>query len=301
MILETDVIRHASWLRGVQTAVSEGYSRQLMRCPVHLSVGQELLWSTIKQFSTYQLKVFSTHRGHLPYLTLDGDLRAYIAELHLHSDGVSGGNLGSMHIKSPNRGHITSVPIVGSSIPLAVGAAYAAMSFNHSWISIAHFGDGACEEGILHESLNLASVKDLPILFLCENNRYSCTTGISRRQPSDSMSRFAEAARIKNSCTSSSNLSDLFDQVGKAFSYISETKSPFFLEVECYRLLEHCGPSADRDLGDRTPQEYNAALSLDILSTNIDQVSYDIGYSESLELIDYYTSINLSRKSLGFK
>jgi len=300
MTVETDIISHASWLRGVQTAIADSYSRQLMRCPVHLSIGQELLWASIKQYSSYEFKIFSSHRGHLPYLTLDGDLLAYVAELHLHEDGTSSGNLGSMHLKSPSKGHITSVPIVGSSIPLALGAAYAAKHLSESWISVAHFGDGACEEGILHESLNLAAVKNLPVLFLCENNRYSCTTSLTARQPSACMARFAAAATVQSDSVSTSNLRDLHSSVGKALSYISSSQLPFFLEVECYRLVEHCGPSIDKQMGDRTFQEFSNALACDLLSHSLDQASYDRGYSDCLQFVDYYTHINLSRKVKGF-
>ena len=300
MIADTQIFAHASWLRGVQVAIADSYSRQLMRCPVHLSIGQELLWSCIKHLYQYKLKVFSTHRGHLPYLTLDGNLRPYVAELHLHQDGISAGNLGSMHMKSPLSGHITSVPIVGSSIPLAVGAAYAARQLSMDWIAVAHFGDGACEEGILHESLNLAAVKNLPILFLCENNHYSCTTSLTSRQPSERMNRFADAACIRSDTVNANDLSGLLNKLDTAMSFISSAGSPYFLEVECYRLYEHCGPRIDTDSGDRTPNEYQNAYSQDLLARNLDQSSYDSGYSECLALVDYYSEINNARKSAQF-
>lgn len=300
MIMEDKIIAHASWLRGVQVAIADTYSRQLMRCPVHLSIGQELLWSCLKQYSAFNFKVFSTHRGHLPYLTLDGDLRAYVAELHLHEDGASSGNLGSMHLKSPSCGHITSVPIVGSSIPLAVGAAYAAKHLHQSCIPVAHFGDGACEEGILHESLNLASVKQLPLLFLCENNGYSCTTSLESRQPSNRMTRFADAASIRSETVASTDLSHLFTTIGNALSYILTSGLPFFLEVECYRFYEHCGPSVDECSGDRTREEYRQALANDVLSHSLNQASYDLGYSDCTALVDHYSAINLARKAVSF-
>ena len=300
MIIEDQIIADASWLRGVQVAIADSYSRQLMRCPVHLSIGQELLWSCMKQYSPFNFKVFSTHRGHLPYLILDGDLRAYVAELHLHEDGASSGDLGSMHLKSPSSGHITSVPIVGSSIPLAVGAAYAAKHLSRTYIPVAHFGDGACEEGILHESLNLSSVKNLPLLFLCENNRYSCTTTLLSRQPSTRMTRFADAASIKSDIASSTNLPTLFTKLGNALSYISSSGSPFFLEVECYRFYEHCGPSVDMNIGDRTPAEYYEALANDVLTHCLNESSYSAGYSECIALVEHYSDVNVARKAASF-
>ena len=297
----SEVIRDASWLRGIQTCIADSYTRQLMRCPVHLSIGQELLWAVLKQYSTMQLKVFSSHRGHLPYLTMDGDLNKYVAELHLHPDGVSGGKLGSMHIKSPQKGHYTSVPIVGSSIPLAVGAAYACKQLDERWISIAHFGDGACEEGILHESLNMASIKNLPVLFLCENNRYSCTTALTRRQPSTRMARFADAACIE-SCTSSSECPDsLVYDVGHALKYVRDTGKPYFLEVGCYRLYEHCGPSVDTDFGDRTPSEYHEALGRDFISSNLDRDIFKKAYEQCKSIVDKYSEITSVRLRSSFR
>jgi TPP-dependent pyruvate/acetoin dehydrogenase alpha subunit len=297
----SEVIRDASWLRGIQTCIADSYTHQLMRCPVHLSIGQELLWAVLKQFRTMKLKVFSSHRGHLPYLTMDGDLKRYVAELHLHPDGASGGQLGSMHIKSPKKGHHTSVPIVGSAIPLAVGAAYACKQLGQSWISIAHFGDGACEEGILHESLNLASIKTLPVLFLCENNRYSCTTVLARRQPSSRMARFADAACIE-SCTTSSECPDsLVHDVGHALKYIKDTGKPYFLEVECYRLYEHCGPSVDTDCGDRTPSEYRQAVSRDFVTSNLDLNIFNIAYDQCKSIVEKYSAITTERLKRSFR
>lgn len=300
-ICASDVVKHASWLRGVQTCIADSYSSQLMRCPVHLSIGQELLWSVIKQFTSFQLRVFSSHRGHLPYLTLDGDLKKYVAELHLHPDGLSSGHLGSMHMKSPKCGHLTSVPIVGSSIPLAVGAAYACKELGDSWISIAHFGDGACEEGILHESLNMASIKSLPILFLCENNGYSCTTGIAKRQPSSCMARFADSACIQSCTTNSYSLDRLVIDVEHAFNYIHDTGLPFFLEVECYRLYEHCGSSVDTDFGDRTPSEYAEAHKRDFLTSNLDAKTFSMAYAQCKKYVDQYSVLTTSRLKRSFR
>jgi len=295
------VIEDSSWMRGVQTCVADSYGSQLMRCPVHLSIGQELLWAIIKQYKEFQLKVFSSHRGHLPYLSLDGDLRRYIAELHLHPDGVSGGKLGSMHIKSPKFGHVTSVPIVGSSIPLAVGASYASKYSKHSWLSVAHFGDGACEEGILHESLNIASVKSLPTLFLCENNGYSCTTSLEKRQPSKRMARFADAACIKSCTTSTASLESLINDVSEAIHYVDVTGKPYFLEVECYRLYEHCGPSIDKDLGDRTVGEYLEALNRDFVRANLKSDAFKLGYDQCMSLISEYSAKNAIRLQSAFR
>ena len=287
-------------MRGVQTAIADEYPKQKMRCPVHLSIGQELTWAIIKSYD-FNMKVYSSHRGHLPYLALDGDLNKYIAELHLCNEGTTKGNLGSMHIKSPRKGHITSVPIVGSSIPLAIGAALAKKAFKFSWTPVAHFGDGACEEGILHESLNMASVKNLPVLFLCENNGYSCTTSLKDRQPSTLMKRHAENALIKTFKASTLECLELINELNAAFSFIQTYKKPAFLEINCFRFREHCGPRVDIDFGDRNEDEYKEAERLDWLTNNLDKESYSTGYNEALEEIKKYSTDVEQRLARGFR
>ena len=168
-----------------------------------------------------------------------------------------------MHIKSPERGH-TLVPIVGSSIPV-VGALWP-KSFGFDWIPVAHFGM-AREEGIFHESLNMASAKNLPVLFLCENNGYSCTTALDARQPSPDMTRHAHNSLIKTFLASSSDCESMVEQVKSAIEYIQNENNPAFLEIKCFRFREHCGPSLDFDFGDRTYEEYVKAEKLDWLAS----------------------------------
>ena len=299
LISSEDIASAASWMRGVQTAIADEYPNQYMRCPVHLAIGQELVWAIIKTYN-FELKIYSSHRGHLPYLALDGEVDKFIAELHLCDGGLNKGNLGSMHIKSPERGHITSVPIVGSSIPLAVGAALAKKSLGFDWIPVAHFGDGACEEGIFHESLNMASAKNLPVLFLCENNGYSCTTALDARQPSPDMKRHAQNALIKTFRASSSDCEFMVEQLKSAIEYIQNENNPAFLEIECFRFREHCGPRIDHNFGDRTNEEYVKAEKLDWVGLNLNQESFHKGYDKTQEAISKYGQQVQDRLSRGF-
>ena len=299
LISSENIASAASWMRGVQSAIADEYPNQYMRCPVHLAIGQELVWAIIKTYK-FGLKIYSSHRGHLPYLALDGEIDKFIAELHLCDEGINNGNLGSMHIKSPERGHITSVPIVGSSIPLAVGAALAKKSLGFDWIPVAHFGDGACEEGIFHESLNMASAKKLPVLFLCENNGYSCTTALEARQPSPNMKRHAENSLIKTFKAGSSDCEMMVKQLNNAIEYIQNESNPAFLEIECFRFREHCGPRFDHNFGDRTSEEYQHAEKLDWVGLNLNQESFNTGYENTLVAITKYGKQVQERLSRGF-
>ena len=303
--LHKSTLIKAAWMRGIQQAIADKYSAQLMRCPVHLSIGQEIQWAIISEKKDYSFKVFSSHRGHLPYLALDGDLNKYFSELHLDLAGTSSGKLGSMHIKSPDKGHITSVPIVGSSIPLAVGAGFSKKENKFDWIPIANFGDGACEEGIFHESLNIASVLEIPVLFLCENNKYSCTTIIERRQPSNLMGRFAEAANIRVFSSINNDISDCIEKIDNALNYVRDFGKPAFLEINCYRFYEHCGDKLDKTLGDREESEFKKFWEDDLINKNIGlnyiQESFKKGYEESINIIDNLSKTTLERYRSGFK
>ena len=235
------------------------------------------------------------------YLALDGNIQAMIDEFYGLDSGCLKGKGGSMHLKDLNAGLEASIPIVGSSLPLALGSAFSAKHSRKELISIAYFGDGACEEGILHESLNMASVKELPVLFLCENNGYSCTTGIKDRQPSSEMKRHAENALIKTFGASADDCTILKNQVEAAFSYIKLCQKPAFLEIKCFRFREHCGPRIDIDFGDRTEEEYMQAKKLDWVNNNLDIESFNDGYNKTLDEIYKFSSIVENRMKKGFR
>ena len=271
MINEVDIKIRAAEIRATQLAVADSYANQMMRCPVHLSIGQEYWLPLIKYFKTSNDRFFSSHRSHSLYLALSNDVDAYFAELFGLSDGVTKGKGGSMHLKSLENGLEASIPIVGSSIGISLGSA-----LSHKIISketsrtVSYFGDGACEEGILHESLNMASIYKLPLLFICENNLYSCNTNIKNRQPSENMTRFADAHSIKNEQISQEeSLGTIISKFEKAFE-ISKSM-PYFLEIKSYRLYEHCGYKKDVNNGDRMSIEYKNFLNKDIVSKWIEE------------------------------
>ena len=201
-----------------------------------------------------------------------------------------------MHLKDISVGLEQSVPIVGSSIGLALGSALAAQRNNQDILTVSYFGDGACEEGIVHESLNMAYVLDLPVLFICENNSYSCNTHIKRRQSSTKMSRLADAHGITSiSIDQCLPYTVLSERVSHAFS-LARSK-PCFLEVFSYRLYEHCGNSVDVDKGDRTEEEYMANIREDYFSLlqaeyKCVQDSYDKAFDLYTSILDEYSCLN---------
>ena len=273
-----ELYKQAVDIRAFQKAIALRYSKQKMRCPVHLSIGQEFWLPILKLNVGNNDRCFSSHRSHSIYLGLGGNKEKMILELLGDTRGCVNGRGGSMHLKALERGLEASVPIVGSSLAAALGSALAATHLDQDIKTIAYFGDGACEEGILHESLNIAATYNLPILFLCENNKYSCNTRVDKRQSSSEMTRFARAHNIDFVSTSQAdNYSNIVNQISQAVQKSKE--KPYFLEINSYRLYEHCGHKRDVDNSDRTKSEYEVYFKKDIIKKLCNK--YD-------ELGDYY-------------
>jgi pyruvate dehydrogenase E1 component alpha subunit len=168
------------------------------------------------------------------------------------------------------------VPIVGATIPIAVGAAIACKMDGQQQVAVCYFGDGACEEGVLHESLNLARVMDLPVLFVCENNLYSSHLDIHLRQPSNSVARFAEAHRVDRRVVDGNDLTAVSEASSELISACRRGEGPAFLEAVTFRWLGHVGPNADIDVGvRRSPEELEAWKKRDPIRRLVDALVSD--------------------------
>lgn len=244
------------YIRAVEETIADRYAEQRMRCPVHLSIGQEAVAVGVSQALTRTDRVFSTHRCHAHYLAKGGDLKRMLAEIYGKAAGCCQGRGGSMHLTDPDEGMIASVPIVASSIPLAVGSALAAKIDRNQIVSVAYIGDGSVEEGVFHESANFASLARLPVLFVCENNFYSVYTPLKERQPERAMARLAEGHGIKCVTTDGNDVGKVFRAATDAVEYARGGNGPVFLDLETYRWREHCGVNYDNHIGYRTEEEF---------------------------------------------
>ena len=165
-----------------------------------------------------------------------------------------------MHLFAEETPFCGSVPIVAGTVPLAVGAALAAKLDGSPEVGIAYFGDGACEEGIVHESLNLASQMKLPVLFVVENNFYSSHMDIKLRQPSDRTARFADAHLIDTEVVDGNNVVEVANAAGRLIEQARTGKGPGFLECVTYRWRGHVGPDENIDVGIRRIVRRNSKL-----------------------------------------
>lgn len=242
-------------VRLVEEKISSIYGDQQMRCPVHLSIGQEAASVGICLNLNKKDRIFNSHRSHAQYLSKGGNLKKMIAELYGKKTGCCAGRGGSMHLFDKSVGVINSIPIVGSGIGLAVGSAMSSKLNNLNIVSVAFFGDAACEEGIFHESMNLASLKNLPVLFVCENNFYSVYTPLHRRQPKRPLSNFGFSHNIKTLELDGKDIFNIYNKSNNLLNYIKKEMKPAFLVINTYRKLEHCGPDNDDHLNYRNKLE----------------------------------------------
>jgi TPP-dependent pyruvate/acetoin dehydrogenase alpha subunit len=245
-------------IRMVEEAIAERYVDQEMRCPVHLSIGQEASAVGVCHALLSTDRVFSTHRCHAHYLAMDGNLNAMLAEIYGKAAGCIGGRGGSMHLSDPKKGLIASVPIVASSIPLAVGTALSDQLDGNNNVSVTFFGDASVEEGVFHESANFASLRNLPVLFVCENNLYSVYTPLRDRQPSRPLTELGRAHGIRSIQADGNDVLAVFNAAQNAVARARLGGGPTFLLLDTYRWREHCGPAFDNHIGYRTEAEYEA-------------------------------------------
>lgn len=203
---------------------------------VHLSMGQEASAVGVMAALGPADIVYSGHRAHGHLLARGADPLAVLAEILGKRDGLGGGRGGSMHLIDPGVGFWGATGVVGGTIPLALGTAWARRE--SGGIAVVFFGDGASTTGIFHESLNLAALWSLPVLFCCENNGYAEFSARAEQSPVAYASRFAEPYGIATARVDGTELGTVIRQAQAAVQAVREGR-PFFLELEVVRLAGH--------------------------------------------------------------
>lgn len=217
--------------------------------PVHLGAGQEAIAVGISSSLQSSDRVFGAHRSHAHLLALNPDFYKLFAEVLGKETGFSKGMGGSMHLFDQSNGFYGSVPIVSGTVALAVGAAMAARMQNTNDIGVAYIGDGAAEEGVVHESFNLAKIQKAPILFVIENNLFASHMHISLRQPSNMISRFAVANDIPYKLIDGNNIVAVYEAAKQQISEMRSGKGPRLIELVTYRHYGHVDWRDDIDVG----------------------------------------------------
>lgn len=236
-------------IRRAEEAIANLVVAGEVHCPCHLAIGQEACAVGVAAALEYRDKSFGAHRSHGHYLALGGSLDALFAEVMGKASGCSGGMGGSMHLIAPEVGLMGTVPIVGATIPMAVGAGIVSTLEQTGFVAVTFFGDGATEEGVFHESMNLAAVMRLPVIFVCEHNLFSSHLHISLRQPADKLARYADAHRVPSATIDGNDVGAVTTVAREAVARARAGGGPTFLELVTYRWRGHVGPSEDTDVG----------------------------------------------------
>lgn len=272
-------------IRLIEEAIAENYHEGEMRCPVHLSIGQEAIAVGVCEALNPKDKVYSTHRCHAHYLAKGGNLRRMMAELYGKKEGCTGGRGGSMHLMDDECGLMASIPIVSSSIPVAVGSALADSRQHTGKISVAFFGDASIEEGVFHESANFAQLHNLPVIFICENNLYSVYTHLRERQPDRPLTNVAIAHGMRAIQGNGNNVEEVFHITKEAHGRALAGLGPTFILLNTYRWREHCGPNYDNDIGYRSNDEFKRWEAFDPIRALRDKIHMTLSKDQEKQLL----------------
>jgi TPP-dependent pyruvate/acetoin dehydrogenase alpha subunit len=231
---------HRMWLiRAFEEKVSALYAAHEIVGLLHLGIGQE----AVAVGSCSQLRqddhVFGGHRSHGHAIAKGADINRLMAEIAGRATGYCAGKGGSMHIVAKEAGFVTATGVVGGTIPLALGAAFAAKESGRGQVAMVFFGDGAGQAGAFHESLNIASLWQLPVIFVCENNGYAEFTPLSSHTLVERLARHAQTYKIPGSTVDGNDLLAVRDAVTRAVQRARVGNGPGFVECLTHRLRGH--------------------------------------------------------------
>jgi len=246
-------------IRCVEETLADRYPEGEMRTPTHFSIGHDAVAVGVCAALDVGDVIYSNHRCHAHYLAKGGDLLGMVAELYGKEIGCARGRGGSVHLNDPVAGVMASSAILGQTMAVAAGSALAFAMDGEPRVAACFFGDGAAEEGVFHETLNFASVRRLPVLFVCENNGYSTHTPLHVRQPASvGIHERVLAYAIPSRLVDGNDVVAVFEAAADAVEQIRRGAGPRFLECTTYRWREHVGPLWDHDRGYRSKDEVDA-------------------------------------------
>jgi len=233
------LLRNMYLIRAFEEKVSALYAAREIVGLLHLGIGQE----AVAVGTCAQLRqddyVFGSHRSHGHAIAKGADINRLMAEIAGRATGYCAGKGGSMHIVAMDAGFVTATGVVGGTIPLALGAAFAAKERSKGQVAVVFFGDGAGQAGAFHESLNIASLWRLPVIFVCENNGYAEFTPLSAHTKVERLAEHAKPYGIPSRTVDGNDLLAVHDAIGKALKQARAGKGPTFVECLTHRLRGH--------------------------------------------------------------
>ncbi len=228
-------------IRRVQERIESEYMKDEMKTPVHLYIGQEAIAAGVCANLNDDDAINSNHRSHGHYLAKGGDLNAMMAELFCKKTGCSKGYGGSMHLVDVAHGNMGTSAIVGGGIPIATGQGLAFKMQGHTRVSAVFFGDGAADEGTLYESLNFAMLKQLPVVYVMENNGWAVCSPTATRHSGDNVFHKGAGDRLFSAKIDGNDPELVLETVRQAVARARAGQGPSFIECVTYRILGHAG------------------------------------------------------------
>lgn len=257
--LYEDMVR----IRLFEEAVADQVQARKIATPCHFCIGQEATAAGVCGVLERTDYIWGGHRSHGHYLAKGGNVNALMAEIFCRTTGCSGGRGGSMHICDPEVSILGTVPIVAATIPISVGSALASSIRSDGRVTAAFFGDGATEEGHFHESLNLAGLYKLPVIFVCENNLYSSHMSLPERRLKDNIPESATAHGIPSERVDGNDIEAVFHSTCRAVQRARANGGPTLLELRTFRWRGHVGPAWDMDVGVKRKDELQEWIARD--------------------------------------
>lgn len=234
-----------------------------IKTPVHLSMGEEAIAAGICHALGQRGKFYGTYRNHGLYLSLTLETDQFFAELYGKKTGASGGKAGSMHLTAPEAGLAGTSAMVGTTIPMSVGAAFANEILANNKIIVVFFGDGALDEGVFWESFNAACLWKLPMIFVCEDNGLATHTKKTDRQGYNSICEVLSKFRCVVWQSKTTDVEEIYQLALKAERLAHQQQRPVFMQLEYYRYLKHVGANEDFDKGYRSREEFEEWYKID--------------------------------------
>lgn len=237
--LATQTLRTMWRIRRFEEAVDDLFARGLMHGTMHLSIGQEASATGVTSALRPDDFITSTHRGHGHTIGKGADLVRMMAELLAKETGYCRGRGGSMHIADVATGNLGANGIVAGGIPIATGAGLAAQMRGTTQVVACFFGDGATNEGAFHEALNIASIWRLPVVFVCENNKYGMSFSTERSMAVEHVSDRAAAYAMPGVTVDGNDVDAVFAAATEAVDRARRGEGPTLIENVTYRWKGH--------------------------------------------------------------
>jgi len=254
--LQKQLYKKLYLIRGAEKKIRELYNEDEMKTPMHMSMGEEAIVVGVVEASGKNAQFFGTYRSHALYLAKTMETDMFFAEMYGKATGTARGKAGSMHLALPEAGVIMTSAVVGTTIPVAVGAALANKYLNNKKLVVSFFGDGALNEGVFWESLNFACLKKLPILFVCEDNDLAIHSWFKERAGYKEISEVVSNFYCHTDTSETTDVYEIYTMTKNMLTKMRKSTKPGFLHLKYYRYLEHVGVNEDFEAGYRSKKDF---------------------------------------------